>query len=233
MLASIKAFKHFSLSAVDGDIGSVKDFLFDDREWQIRYMVAESGNWLTGRKVLIAPHSLERPNWEAEKFPVTLTKESIKESPRIEEDAPVSMQTEIALSEFFHWPYYWNAGLFSTPGVYNNPDGPEEIQARMEEMNPHLRSANEVVAYSVQTSDNCLSKINDIMIKSDEWHVRYFIVDTGEWLPGKKVLLTPDSIKDIRAPQRIVVIDLKKAELEQLPEYHPDQPIGGELQYHQ
>ena len=47
MLQSIKQLYGSKLAAVDGEIGSVKDFYFDDVSWAVRYVVADTGPWLT------------------------------------------------------------------------------------------------------------------------------------------------------------------------------------------
>ena len=55
---SVKNLKGYAIGARDGDIGKVDDFYFDDGFWTIRYLVAETGNWLLNRKVLISPFAL-------------------------------------------------------------------------------------------------------------------------------------------------------------------------------
>ena len=54
--------------ARDGEIGKVHSFLFDDDNWTIRYLVVDTGRWLPGRKVLIAPTALGRPDWQGRVF---------------------------------------------------------------------------------------------------------------------------------------------------------------------
>jgi len=59
------------LDSLDGEIGKVKEFYFDDTYWAIRYLVADSGNWFSGRQVLISrvhvwtvailAHRMDRP----------------------------------------------------------------------------------------------------------------------------------------------------------------------------
>ena len=49
--------------ATDGAIGHVKDFYFDDEAWVIRYLVVDTGSWLSSRKVLISPIAIGHPNW--------------------------------------------------------------------------------------------------------------------------------------------------------------------------
>jgi hypothetical protein len=58
MLESTHLLTGFSLETEDGEIGSVKDFYFDDQYWNIRYLVVETGNWFFGRKVLISPYAI-------------------------------------------------------------------------------------------------------------------------------------------------------------------------------
>jgi hypothetical protein len=58
MLFTVKTLKGYRLDAIDGDIGQVKEFYFDDRYWTIRYLVANTGYWLPGRQVLISPYAL-------------------------------------------------------------------------------------------------------------------------------------------------------------------------------
>ena len=55
MLSKAKTLKGYALHSRDGEIGKVKEFFFDDRHWTIRYLVADTGNWLTDRQVLISP----------------------------------------------------------------------------------------------------------------------------------------------------------------------------------
>jgi hypothetical protein len=57
MLRSIKQLCGDKLGASDGDIGHVQDFFFDDRNWTVRYVIADTGSWLPGRQVLISPHA--------------------------------------------------------------------------------------------------------------------------------------------------------------------------------
>jgi hypothetical protein len=61
MLRSLASLKGSAIEASDGQIGKVKDFLFDDEKWTVRYLVVETGTWLSGREVLISPISVESP----------------------------------------------------------------------------------------------------------------------------------------------------------------------------
>jgi hypothetical protein len=94
MLIKAKALKGYSLKSLDGDIGSASEFFFDDQYWAIRYLVANTGTWLSGRKVLISPYSLDGVNTAEGKVFVLLNRKQIEESPSVDMDEPVSRQYE-------------------------------------------------------------------------------------------------------------------------------------------
>src|SRR5665213_3982367 len=79
MLRSIKQLYGDKLGASDGEIGHVKDFYFDDQNWAVRYVVADTGSWLTGRLVLISPHSLGRLAHTEKVLRVKLTRKQIED----------------------------------------------------------------------------------------------------------------------------------------------------------
>jgi hypothetical protein len=94
MLHSIKQLQGTKLGASDGVIGQLKDFYFDDRNWVVRYLVADTGNWLPGRKVLLTPHALDRLDPAGDLLSVRLTRKQIEDSPSMESHKPVSRQYE-------------------------------------------------------------------------------------------------------------------------------------------
>ena len=64
MLSKVKSLEGYKLDSLDGEIGKVREFYFDDRHWTIRYLVASTGNWFTGRQALISPYALVAVNKE-------------------------------------------------------------------------------------------------------------------------------------------------------------------------
>ena len=47
ILIKAKTLKGYQLESLDGEIGKVEEFYFDDHHWTIRYLVADTGNWLS------------------------------------------------------------------------------------------------------------------------------------------------------------------------------------------
>ena len=84
----------YRLAGLDGEIGSVRDFYFDDQSWVIRYLIADTGNWLTGIHISIARAALLEVDGGERHISVDMTKEQIERSPVLSSQAPVSKQLE-------------------------------------------------------------------------------------------------------------------------------------------
>ena len=84
MLQNIKKLYGHKLAAIDGEIGQVKDFFFDDKTWVIRYLVADTGSWLPGRLVLLSPHSFGILDQYDKTLNIKLLKKQIESSPSID-----------------------------------------------------------------------------------------------------------------------------------------------------
>jgi len=92
------------LGASDGEIGHVKDFYFDDQNWAVRYVVADTGSWLAGRKGLISPRAFGSLHQAGKILLVNLTRKQIENSPSIESRKPVSRHYE---EEYYRFhPYH-------------------------------------------------------------------------------------------------------------------------------
>lgn len=99
----------YNVEATDGSIGHVKDFIFDDASWAIRYLVIDTRNWWPGgRKVLIATHWIDRIDWATGSVEVTLTREQVKNSPEYQDSAPVVRDYEQRLHDAYRRAAYWD-----------------------------------------------------------------------------------------------------------------------------
>jgi hypothetical protein len=221
MLYKATSLKGYQLNSRDGDIGKTKEFYFDDRFWTIRYLVADSGNWLPGRQVLISPYALGAVNSEAKDIGVDLTKKQIEDSPSLDSDKPVSRQFEQAYYGHYGYPIYW-AGLCAW-GYYPYPGpAPEQWREPSKEMkawDPDLRSTNDVSGHHIQGIDGEIGHVADFFIDVQTWAIRYLIVDTHNWWPGKKVLVSPQWIDRISWGERKVFVNLLRETIKQSPEF--------------
>lgn len=237
MLRSINELFNYHLEATDGEIGRVKDFLFDDQFWTVRYMMADTNRWLPGRKVLISPVSLGEPLWRSKAFPVRLSKDQIREAPGVETDAPVKRQYEKQLARYYGHTPYWTGpqvwGFFDTPiqaGVQANMVKEQLDSLKDEDDDNHLRSAREIIGYHIEATDGRVGHVEDFILDDEMWTLRYLVVDTRNWLPGRKVLITPMWVPLVEWFNRKVMVDLNSEEIKNSPPYDPNAPINREYE---
>ena len=166
MLSKVKTLKGYKLDSLDGEIGQVKEFYFDDRHWTIRYLVADTGNWLTGRKVLISPYALNMVTKSAKHLAVDLTKKQIENSPSLDTHKPVSQQFEEAYYGYYGWPTYWSGSSVWGEYPYIERDQTKwgAITKEVKSWDRHLRSTHEVTGYHLQAVDGEIGHIVDFVI---------------------------------------------------------------------
>lgn len=227
MLRSIKDLKGYRMRALDDHIGSADDLYFDDQTWDVRYLVVDTGKWLPGRLVLISPVALGQPDWRSRDIPVDLTRKQIEEGPGIQKDEPVTSQRQVALHDYYKWPVFWQYGL--EPPVLVGPIGADKPDRRSEG-DPHLRSTNEVTGYHIDARDGEIGHVEDMIVDDEAWVIRYFVVDTRNWLPGRKVLLAPPWVERVVWAEAKVHVGLTRAGIQHSPEYDPSEPVNREYE---
>ncbi len=243
MLREVKKLHGAVLRAQDGEIGSVDDILFDDELWTARYFVVNTGGWLNGRKVLIAPAALGLLDGDRQALRVNLTRGQVEGSPSADTEEPVSRQWETDYYDYYGWPYYWG-GMSLTGGMAlssvqlsreiggtGTPQQEADEGARDQESvrDPgasHLRSAREVTGYGIAARDGHLGHVEDFLIDDETWKIHYLAVDTRDWWPGKKVLLPLDWIGQVRWPDRTVTAEVTRDQVRNGPEWDPRAPIS-------
>jgi hypothetical protein len=225
--------KGYSLRARDGDIGKVIDFLFSDERWTVRYLVADTGEWLQSRQVLISPIALSAVDDPEGVIPVDLSREQVAKSPELDTSKPVSRHYEVKYYQYYRWPYYWEGmGLWGAWGYPKElmrqvQSWKERVDQGGEPENPHLRSTNEVTEYEIEARDGAIGHIEDFIIDDKTWSVTYVEIDTRNWWPGgKKVLLARQWIEDVSWEERKVKVDVARTTIKDAPDYNEKESIG-------
>ncbi len=238
MLRSVEKLGGFTILATDGEIGKIDDFYFDGESWDIRYLVVSTGPWLLGRKVLLHPSAVGQISWETQMLSVGLTKEQVENSPDIDTNKPVSRQQEVELFSHYNWiPYWTHGGSFvmqggvAVPIAREEPPAKSTLEKEVEAMtqqaqDPSLRSTDEVTGYHIQASDGEIGHVEDFLVDEEAWIIRYMIVDTGNWLPGRKVLVSPRWIEMVTWHEKKVSVDLSQEAIKDSPEYDPRKPLS-------
>jgi uncharacterized protein YrrD len=237
MLIKIKTLVGYKLDGLDGEIGKVKEFYFDDRHWTIRYLVANTGNWLTGRQVLISPYALVVVNKEEQNITIDLTKEQIEKSPPLDSDKPVSLQFEQSYYGFYEYPTYWggpyNWGAY--PYFIHDREAREREQGResikhQKAWDHHLRSTHAVKGYYIHATNGEIGHVEDFVIDDETWAIRYLIINTSNWWAGKKVLVSPHWIRNVSWDEKTVFINVSCETVKQSPEYKEESLLTREYE---
>jgi hypothetical protein len=231
MLTNATFLKGLAIQATDGTIGKVEDLYFDDENWAIRYLIVDTGNWLEGRQVLISPHSVKHVDWDARRLDVSITKKQVEQSPDIDTHKPISRRHESEYFGYYGYPYYWGGPYLWGPDYY--PSGPllgpdtsskAYSQANSKE-DSHLRSTQAITGYHVEASDGEIGHLDGFIVDDKDWAIRYIEVATRDWLPGKKVLLSPEWIDRVSWADTNVYVGLSKQAIKSAPEYLVSRPL--------
>lgn len=226
MSQSIKKLYGEKLGALDGEIGHVKDFYFDDQNWALRYVVADTGNWLSGRLVLLSPHAIGSLDHDGKVLLVNLTRKQIEDSPSIETHKPVSRQFEEEYYQYYGWPYYWQGdGLWGMSGfpILETPPrllpGGQKIgtDPKREPADAHLRGTQAVKGYHLKATDGIVGHVADFMMDEKTWAIGELIIKTGNRFTGKEVRIPVSSVKQISYDESAVFVNLTKEAVEQSP----------------
>ena len=226
MLCTVKTLKGYTLNSLDGEIGRVKEFYFDDRHWTIRYLVANTGTWLVERQVLISPYALGAINKSVfeQQIGINLTKEQIQNSPSLGSDKPVSRQFEENYFGYYDWPIYWHGpSRWGTSPILVHDREKWKTSTQAEESSSardhHLRSTNEVNGYHIEAEDGVIGHVEDFVIDDETWAIRYLMVNTHNFWPGRKVLISPQWIERVSWGQSKVFVNLSRETIKRSPEY--------------
>jgi hypothetical protein len=229
MLQSVKQLYGERLGALDGEIGHVKDFYFSDQSWAVRYLVADTGNWLPGRQVLLSPHAIGSLYHDGKVLLANLTRKQIEDSPAIESHKPVSRQYEEDYYRYYGWPYYWQGdGLWGMSGfpILESPAQPRPgkrqvaTDSKHEPADAHLRSTQAVKGYHLSASDGITGHVADFMMDNESWAIGELVIKTGNRFTGKEVRIPASSVKQISYEESTVFVNLTKEAVEQSPEHH-------------
>jgi hypothetical protein len=247
MLWNASGINGYTIAASDDRLGTVSDFLFDDRSWRIRWLVVDTGTWLSGRKVLLPPDVLGHPDESRREFSVRLTRQQVEDSPDIDSDRPVSRQLETNVYDYYGWRPYWDSGLYMggfglmggvapvEPLLGPVPLGPVPLGATARPENypppprddgdPDLHSIEAVTGYYIHATDGEIGHVDDFLISDTDWEIRYLIVDTVNWWPGKKVLISPRSARDVDWSNKLLNLNVERQMVKDSPTYDPNKVV--------
>lgn len=222
MLVKAKTLNTYLPDSLDGEIGEVTEFYFDDRQWSIRYLVAETGNWLNGRRVLVSSDIL--PGATSDNHPPSndRRRNQIGDTPSGDDDRSVSLSSGMSDSGCHGWPSYRGGPLtWGANSTYDShhdrrfsPTGGEPESGDL-----HLRNSRDLTGCHLHGNDGEIGEVEDFLIDDKTWLIRYLVVNTRYWWLGKNILITPEWLDHLRWSDDDLFVDLSREEI-QLPPKH-------------
>jgi hypothetical protein len=235
-LVNLKTIKTYALEAVDGEIGKFEEIYFEDNYFMIRYLVINTGGWLSGQRVLLPPFAVGEVDELKKVLFIELTQEQIQHSPPLESQLPVSREYETNYFKYYGWPPYWENTPWPTTSpispspAYASPQQKSNVDFHPEEN--HLRSSNEIQGYGINTKNGSIGHVKSFIIDTQYWTIRYLEVDTRNWLrSGKLILISPAWINRFSWPEKQLSVDLNREALQNAPEYDEKKTISREYEF--
>jgi hypothetical protein len=248
MLWKTVEMKQMSIVTPDGTAGKVEQFLIDDRNWSIRYIVVDTGPGLHVKRVILSPVAVTDVKYN--KILINSTIEQIRNSPDIDTTQPVSRQMEEELHKYYAWAFYWlypegynslGGGIYpglSLPYMYpaasgNVPLSESDLRYSHVENSPgssHLRLSNEIISYQLHASDGDIGHIDDFIVDDSQWIIKYVVADTRNFFPGRKILISPVWVSKTDWTNARVHVVFDRKTIRESPGYNPELPITPEYE---
>jgi len=225
MKRSLKELTGYLLETKDGKTAKVKDFLFDQEQWMIRYLEADFGGWLSSNKILIPKVFLKQPPRKTDLFPTEIGSSEIEKCPKIEEHLPVSRKYEEMLHEHYELDPYWITSYIATSGSFYppRPIKTPKTEIKEEDVDSILRSYREIMGYQIKSLSDVFGQVDDIIIDDVDWQIVYLVIDTKLWVPwSKKVIVGVNWLDEISYSMQTVKIKLSTDAIKDAPEFDPE-----------
>lgn len=229
MLRAMKPLTGYKLATSENNAGRCTDFLFDDQAWTVRYVVAKTGTWLSNRRVLISPNSLQASEDGQQYFTTSLSSKQIEDAPPLADDVPVSRQYQMIWATHYGATPYWSElGPLSAPRAAHTLAN-MQTQADHDE---HLRSFVELCGYEIAAvapdrHGDVLGRVEDFLVDVNHWRIRYVVVETDlSWTSSRKVLVAPSWFDAVGWAEKNLYIELKGKKMQEFPEYDPTKSMG-------
>lgn len=220
----------FSIETTDGMNGKVKDVIFDEDKWIVRYLEVDFGSFFKDKRVIIPVQLIDKALWENEVFSLNISKNAVEKAPKPADKLTVSREYERRLSEFYDYQGYWLSGYMAPgyPGLLL-PARPIRVPAKKiskEDLDTSLRSFREIEGYRIVATDGNIGHVEDLMADDIDWQLTYLVIDTSNWKPwSKKVLLSIQWLDEISYVSKEATVNLHSDVIKGAPEFDTGKPL--------
>jgi len=210
----MKSFAHeiagMPVHASDGEIGTIKDVLFDPQRWTVRHLEVSTG-WLFGRDVLIPVDKVKSIDAPEGAVTFDLTREQIENSPPAEPQERADPDYGSRLMSYYGLSTYWAA-----PPEVGVPPQAMPVEARSSELSqaPKLMFAGEIDGYELDAQGETAGTVRDVLIDLDTWKVTSLMADLGGIFTRDSANIGIAPVTGIDRANRIVHVSVSKGEVD-------------------
>ena len=214
MVRSFNEIQGYAIAAADGEVGTLRDILFDDTTFLVRYLVADTGAWLREQLVLLPPVAIAGVDWETSTVATPFSREVVENSPEIDAAPPVSRQaTPDPAAGGEQAPLRALAGAIS-----RDARGADEVPG-----DPRLRSLMEIRGYALRNAaDEELGTASDFLVEIEGWSVVGLVAD----FEARSFEIANSRISHFSWSERTVTVDAGHDEIARAPDFSVDAPAG-------
>jgi len=214
-----------AVRGTDGDIGTLEDYYFEEDRWTIRYLLVDTGHWFSGKRVLVSPMAV-RNGWGRPGVRLSLTRDEVWNSPEIDDGESLSPGGEANVLAYYGYPDYWGA-----TGIWGSYDNPALLSAgrvagpaakRPHTIDPdarRLRSVKKSTGYHIHARNGEIGHVDDFLIGHDSWRIRYLLVDTSNWIGGRSVIVSADTLDRVDKEHGQLYVNADREAIEQAPAF--------------
>jgi len=229
MLWNASALNGYPIKATDGQLGTVAGVMYDESDWSIRWLVADTGDWLSGRRALLPVAALGQPDPDRHHLPVNLTMRQVAECPDFDASEPLSQETETMVRNYYDLPN----GDDRVPADGEIARGPSRVLVAapagldVTRDGSHVHRISGITGDSIEAADGDIGHAEDFPIDSTLWQVRFLTVHASSWWTDEKRLISPLSIDWIDRARSIIHLDVTCQKEKDSPPYVAAETVDG------
>jgi hypothetical protein len=209
--------RQLDLHAADGELGVIDDLYFDCHKWLIRYIAIGHEGEPRGTVHLVPALAMNGINKRHHEIYVELTRDEVIHSPVLEPRARISRAQERRIFDYYGWPAYWEHENAAQSAPNNIGDSVEWLAqsdaARTKSADSDLCRLSEFEGYKLEAGDGTVGYIDDILIDTRRWTVRYFEVGARQFADGHGKILDARAVKYVDSGGNRLVTDVKAASM--------------------
>jgi pimeloyl-ACP methyl ester carboxylesterase len=224
MLLSANDLQHYTVQGADTSLGTVDHLYFDLPTWIVRYLALDTGGMLAQRLALISPQAVTALDADTGVVRVPLTQEQVADSPPIYTNQELARPVVAALFDYYGWPYYWTEGTNPPASQQELGAVPTQVAVAQSAGAPLLRSTQQMTGYPVEDTGGHAGYVSDFLVDAESWAIRYLVLDTRDWMPGKSVLVAPEWVTEVDWALPVIRTDVTADQLQAAPEYSGTPP---------